>query len=435
VPDRAPARPGARPQRGGPLRALPEKPRRHPGGTATALRARARRPRGRPTRAGHPEPAPAKAGDTTELNYQRHAGRTRGLGPVGNGRDRGLFLHPILAVDAASGHCLGLVGAEVWTRTEEAKPDRHKRPIEDKESHRWLRGAERASLVLARAAIVTVIADRESDIYEEWASPRAPQHHLLTRAKQDRSLAGGGSLFASTDRLPVVHHYAIELPRQAGQRQARTAELDLRFGAVTLKRPDHLPRTLPPGVRVSVVDVREVGAPPGEEPVHWRLLTTHAIDRLEAALQLVTWYCRRWNIEQLFWTLKRQGFNLEASQLESADALMKLAFMATQAATRVMQLVRARDGQDPQPAEDLFAPDEIAVLEALQDELEGRTERQKNPWPARSLAWAAWTIARLGGWKGYSTAESPPGPLTMRRGLECFEAICHGYALRTSVHR
>ena len=27
--------------------------------------------------------------DTTELNFQRHARRTRGLGPVGNGTDQG----------------------------------------------------------------------------------------------------------------------------------------------------------------------------------------------------------------------------------------------------------------------------------------------------------------------------------------------------------
>jgi hypothetical protein len=30
--------------------------------------------------------------DTSELNYQAHAGRTRGLGTVGNGRDAGLFV-------------------------------------------------------------------------------------------------------------------------------------------------------------------------------------------------------------------------------------------------------------------------------------------------------------------------------------------------------
>jgi hypothetical protein len=175
--------------------------------------------------------------------------------------------------------------------------------------------------------------------------------------------------------------------------------------------------------------------PPGEEPIHWRLLTTHAVPDLAKALEIIDWYRQRWHIEQLFWTLKSQGFDLEASQIETAEALMKLAIMATQAATRVMQLVRARDGKDPRPAEDLFSTDEVNVIADLQAELQGRTERQKNPHPPRSLAWAAWTIARLGGWKGYSTSERPPGPLTMRRGLEAFEKICRGYALGRSVHR
>src|SRR6202795_1775432 len=53
--------------------------------------------------------------DTTELNYARHAGRIRGLGPSGNGRDPGLFVHPVLSIDADSGALLGLAGLQIWT--------------------------------------------------------------------------------------------------------------------------------------------------------------------------------------------------------------------------------------------------------------------------------------------------------------------------------
>jgi hypothetical protein len=53
--------------------------------------------------------------DTTELNFQHHAGKVGGLGAVGNGKDLGLFLHPVLALDADSGACLGVVDAQVWT--------------------------------------------------------------------------------------------------------------------------------------------------------------------------------------------------------------------------------------------------------------------------------------------------------------------------------
>src|SRR3984885_2706567 len=131
--------------------------------------------------------------DTTEFNFPRHAGSKHGFGRSGNDRDLGLFLHPTIAVDAVHGGIIGLVGAQVLNRTG-AKVDASKqRPIEAKESYRWLLATEEAADVLAGAACVTVVADRESDIYEQFA--RRPEGvHLLTRAAQDRSLADGARL-------------------------------------------------------------------------------------------------------------------------------------------------------------------------------------------------------------------------------------------------
>ena len=45
--------------------------------------------------------------DTSEINYQAQSGRKQQLGTVGNGSDVGLFVHPVLAVDAEDGECLG----------------------------------------------------------------------------------------------------------------------------------------------------------------------------------------------------------------------------------------------------------------------------------------------------------------------------------------
>jgi len=120
--------------------------------------------------------------DTSEINYQAQRRRKRSLGTVGNGTDVGLFVHPVLAVDAQDGQCLGLVGARIWRRTTGKAADYRKLPIEAKESNRWLEAADQAKAVLADAALVTVVADREADIYEKW--DRLPDHrtHVLTRA-------------------------------------------------------------------------------------------------------------------------------------------------------------------------------------------------------------------------------------------------------------
>ena len=99
-----------------------------------------------------------------------------------------------------------------------------------------------------------------------------------------------------------------------------------------------------------------------------------------------------------------------------------------------MQLVHARDGATPIPAEEVFTADEVEALRLQQPILEGRTTKQKNPHACGSLAWASWIIARLGGWKGYAS-ESPPGPITMRHGLTRLEAFCNARAALRNVHR
>src|SRR4051812_28627368 len=87
--------------------------------------------------------------------------------------------------------------------------------------------------------------------------------------------------------------------------------------------------------------------------------------------------------------------------MATAEGLMKLTAAALKAACIDMQLVQERDGQHGLPASTVFAPAEIATLEALNPPLQGNTAKQKNPHPALSLAWAAWVIARLGYWHCY----------------------------------
>jgi len=73
----------------------------------------------------------------------------------------------------------------------------------------------------------------------------------------------------------------------------------------------------------------------------------------------------------------------------------------------------------------------ILRLQKVNERLEGKTEKQKNPFPSNKLNWAAWIIARLGGWKGYKS-QKPPGPITMKTGLDKFQNIFQGYQLYLS---
>jgi hypothetical protein len=148
---------------------------------------------------------------------------------------------------------------------------------------------------------------------------------------------------------------------------------------------------------------------------------------LGEALVVVSLYRRRWAIEQLFRTMNTQGFDIEGLRIEAEVPRCNLMMAALIAAVTVQQLVHARDGADAQgrlrPILDAFEEDDIPLMEALCAKLEGKTQRQKNPHPKRSLAYASWVCARLGGWTGYY---GKPGPIVMLEGWFEFQAAKRG---------
>lgn len=368
--------------------------------------------------------------DTSEIKFKTTAERTRGLGEVGKGKgNRGALLHAMVAVDAQDGACLGLVGGTIWTRAGRVTVAHGERALADKESCRWLDTARTAKAVLEQADCITVVADRESDIYAEWATLPDDKLHLLTRVMHNRSLADGSTLYAAADKLSFVGTRTIEL-KATPKRPARTATLSLRFGTIQLKRP---PRPglkgLPDCVTLSLVEAVELDPPDGAEPVHWRLLTTHQVADVTAAWQIVDWYRMRWTIEQLFRVLKRHGLRIQDSQIDCADLLLKLIAVATKAAVITIQLTQARDGRSDLPATAAFDTTQIDALAAINARYQTQAPRQNNPHPFASMAWAAWIIARLGGWDGYKSSR-PPGPITFKHGLDYFFPMAAGWALR-----
>ena len=225
----------------------------------------------------------------------------------------GVSLHPVLAVEAITGQVVGLAGNEFLTRKGGARATRRSRDFEDKDSRRWLAGAEAASrLAEAGAACVTVVEDREGDIYECFAFKPAGVEKLV-RAAQDRSLEDGGRLFAAAKAWPEAGRMTVQLPAAPG-RKARSCTLSLSFGAVALKRPASRgsKQRLPEAVPVRLVVAREVDAPAGVEPASWMLLTTHQVTDIADARRIVHFYRQRWTIEQLFRTMKTKGFTVGA---------------------------------------------------------------------------------------------------------------------------
>ena len=380
--------------------------------------------------------------DTSEINLQAHQGRLKaqGLGVVGNNTDVGFFIHPTLAVDAENGFPLGISNIQLWTRS----PDRLKKkaqdyaklPIEKKESYKWLVSAKQSQRCLDKgeARLITHIGDREADLYEEWATVPDRYNHVLVRVHQDRRLLGQTqSLYQYLSEQPCEGTYTVAVkadPRHG--RTAREALLTVSCARVEIQRPDKFKDDeYPPSLSLYAVEAKEVNPPPGQEPIHWRLMTTHQVVCIEQALQVLEWYCWRWRIEQLFATLKLAGLDIEATQLESVEAIQRLTILGLSVAVRTLQMVEGRDNADI-PASVSFTEQQQECLTQIAPTLQGQTQKQQNPYPPTSLAWATWFIARLGGWSAYRS-QRPPGMPTLVHGLRRFEAIFIGW--KTALNR
>ncbi len=287
---------------------------------------------------------------------------------------------------------------------------------------------------------MTVIADREADIYQALHSFKNELNiDFLIRMNVNRPVETATKGQKIEDILlntPIGNSYKIKLPA-TDKRSKHEAELDVKWVEVQIKRPENKQfNHLSKSIKVNVIEVIEKAQTVvnNEEPIHWILLTSHKIEIFEDAYKLIQWYTWRWFIEQLFRLLKTQGLNMLNSTLTTYEALSKLSLLALEASIRVLQLLIARDSDTRQPIETAFLEQEIEALKVLSPTLEGNTEKLKNPYNPSELKFAIWVIARLAGWSGYQK-QTPPGPITLHRGLLKFKQIFEGFKIAKSIYQ
>lgn len=372
--------------------------------------------------------------DTTEFNFSSKQGRIKqksGLGTTSRDDVLGFMLHSSLVVDAHSSHALGYSYIKAWERPLDA-PGKQERgyqhlPIKEKESYKWIAAANQSKELLQQAAAITIVADRESDIYDLFGVAEKDKVHLLIRSNHDRQISGKLKLSTCLNALPVMYNYDLavagDIRKNSNKRMAR---MELKWAKVELLKPASCRNGQLPGVQqVYVVEAAEQNRKKG---IHWRILTTHEVTTTEEALQIIAWYKERWHIEQIHRLLKTEGFRIERSQLEQGWAIRKLTLLAMMASLRILQMMLAYSDDNEQSIDEVFDEQEQKCLQMIEKKLEGATEKLKNPAKVNTLKWAAWIIARMGGWKGY-TSQRKPGPIVLQKGLAKFYNVYEGWLL------
>lgn len=141
--------------------------------------------------------------DSSDLDYTSLK-MCAGLGQTGKNqhgaKSYGLRLHTTMAL-TTTGLPLGILQGECLAREfrpHEARKERKKLPVEQKESHRWIRSVEECQRIAAEipGTQIVCLMDREgdiSDLFSQWRKSRGVE--LLVRAAQDRACVDGGTLF------------------------------------------------------------------------------------------------------------------------------------------------------------------------------------------------------------------------------------------------
>jgi hypothetical protein len=376
--------------------------------------------------------------DSSEINLFRHRNRLKKDDHIGvtNASDSGLgfFIHPGFVLDAETLMPYGFSHVKIWNRGHEtvAKDKSHAKnmvPVTEKESYKWIESSIKSKETLAAAQQIIIIQDREADIYEQFCLVPDERTHLLIRAKANRQLANQRRLFEHLSAQSLQGQYQILLEGDKRRNiKKRTAIIEVRFSKVTISRNQYNDKSLPATKELYAIEARE--ATEGiEHPILWRLLTTQAVESLDMALRCIEWYTCRWIIEEVFRMLKKEGFNIEGSELAQGKSIRKLCLLMLETIIKLFLMQMAYSMEEEQvPPQSCFSEPEIECMEQQMEQLEGRTAKLKNPYIPSDLKRYIWVVARLGGWKGYSS-ERKPGITTFWIGLKKLSAIMQGWFL------
>jgi len=369
---------------------------------------------------------------TTEFDYTRPREIVTGAGPLTYENQRGFHSHVQVAFTPQR-LCLGTVDAETWGRDPEDFGKRRRKrtkPIQAKESFRWVLGYERACAVAAQLPNTQIvsIADAESDIYECFAAalpaidaPRRAEW-IIRACQHDRRLAANEEhrqLLQALQQRRLLGTVTLNVARKKG-RSKRTATLEVRSGTVTLKppqRPADQPRL--PEVTINVVWLRERQAPSGEEPIEWLLLTSLPVATFEQACLVAEYYACRWQIEIFFKVLK-SGCQVEKLQLETADRLKPCLAMYMIVAWRVLYATMLGRECPELSCEVIFAEEEWKSVWTVQ-------RGEPLPKQAPNLGTFLKLVGELGGHEG-APWDGPLGPKRMWIGLQ--RTVDFGFAWR-----
>ena len=262
------------------------------------------------------------------------------------------------------------------------------------------------------------VMDREADDYALWTRLIEQGDDFVIRGQHDRRLQGQDSkLFEALQETPFVISRQVVLSRRSKRRppgsrrthpprDQRPANLSIRAGRVTVKRPACVAPLGEASMELSVVEVVEIDPPADATPIHWLLLSTLPVTTAEEICRIVDIYRKRWLIEEFFKALKT-GCGAEKRQARSLSSLLSVVALLVPIAWRLLAVRALSRHAQTTPAVGLLDPMELQALRQL-------ARGYKLP-PQPTCRDVLLAIARVG---GHLKSNGEPGWLVLGRGME-----------------
>lgn len=364
--------------------------------------------------------------DTMYLNYTHHP-QTSDLGEIGTKKyqQRGFGLHSTLAI-TPQGLPLGFLTQAFLERpigeAAHTSVKGQKLSIEEKESYRWVEAFQQTIALTPEGVQVVTVCDREADFYEMFVIAQEKHADLLVRANTDRRLDEEGKhLWAEVEGQKKAGELTVDIVGN-DKRKARQATVSVRFCTVTLRPPWRPQQKKLPSITLTAILVREENPPADiKEPIEWLLLTNNIVKDFSQAVQVIEWYCCRWQIE-IFHKIIKSGCRVEDCRLQTADRLHNYIALMSVVAWRLQWLTYI-NRTDPQ------APCTAVLTKIEWQALYMRIHKtsilpKKIPSTHQAIRW----IAQLGGFLGRKS-DGEPGIVVIWRGWKRLQDLAATWAL------
>jgi hypothetical protein len=384
--------------------------------------------------------------DSSEANFFHHSNRLRpntGLGPIDAAGKKGIGfkVHNSIAVDAKSLYPYGLSNIKIWERDKNRSGTswvNRKKPVKYKESIKWQEGCNLSEQTLRDAKSIIHIQDREGDLYDQILDFKNDNRifHII-RLRYDRITESGEKISERIDATNPLGTYELSVNGDShGKRKSRIAKMQVKALTLAIQRPIRAWKELAQASEtITIIETKEIMPHPNVEPLHWILITSCKVTKIEEAMQVITWYEARWGIEEFYRILKKENFDIEASELETGWALRKLSLITMDTSLKVFQIMYCRELIPEGETLDTissFSDDELECLIHLNKKFNGATIKQQNPFKEKSIQWVVWILSRMGGWKGYDS-QRKMGATTILNGLKRFYEIYNGWVIAKDV--